>query len=188
MRFLIDGSGKRLAERIAQWSDGVAGQLLTPLTRYKRAHEVFAIDNGAYGGFRQSPFCATLKRNSDKMEECLFVCVPDKLGDHKTTLQMWHEKNHLADGWKKAFVAQDGYDGMPEEADAIFIGGTNAFKDSLEAIYAIIDARAKGKHVHIGRINGPERFHRFREYADTCDGSGVSKYDHMLIKIKESCE
>ena len=39
-------------------------------------------------------------------------------------------------------------------------------------------------HVHIGRVNNFERFYHFHNLgAHTCDGSGISMYDHMLEKL-----
>lgn len=186
MQFLIDGHRDRVALRAQQWPEGVRGQLLTPLTRYSRGHEVYAIDNGAFSSFKEANFRSLLKREFHVRAQALFVCVPDKVGDHMQTLALWDQFQHMADGYKKAFVAQDGYEGFPVGADALFIGGTDAFKDSTDCLDACADARAKGMHVHIGRVNGPARFLRFMNAADTCDGSGVSRYDYMLPRIKEA--
>ncbi len=189
MKFLIDGHRNRVALRISQWPEAIAGQLLTPLTRYSRGHEIYAIDNGAYTYFREQQFISLLKREFHVKSQALFVAVPDKVGCHATTMEYWHRYKHLCAGYKTAFVAQDGYSGMPLEADALFIGGTNAFKDSQQAVAAVKGALSFGKHVHIGRINGPERFIRFAAIgAHTCDGSGISRYDHMLPAIKRACE
>lgn len=187
MRFLIDGSGTRIAARLEQWADGVGGQLITPLTGYRKAAKWFAIDNGAYTNFREDRFRRILIRDGDHKKYCAFVAVPDKVGCHKTTMQYWDRYNHMADGWTKAFVAQDGYDGLPDGARALFIGGTNSFKDSDDAISAVRDALMKGLHVHIGRVNESKRYIKFRlAGAHTCDGSGISRYDHMLPAIRDA--
>jgi hypothetical protein len=189
MKFLIDGHKDRVLLRQSQWFDGVGGQLLTPLTRYRRGSDVFAIDNGCFTSFREKEFVSLLKREYEFRESALFVCSPDKVGCHKTTFKMYEDYHHLCAGFKIAFVAQDGYEGMPNEVDALFIGGTNAFKDSQLAVDAVIDALNKNKHVHIGRINTAPRFLKFNQLgAHTCDGSGVSRYDHMLPAIKVSFE
>jgi hypothetical protein len=40
------------------------------------------------------------------------------------------------------------------------------------------------KHIHIGRVNTLKRFRHFDKLgAHTCDGSGVSRFDHMLDAI-----
>lgn len=188
MKFLIDGHRDRVAFRSAQWPEGIAGQLLTPLTRYRRGAEVYAIDNGAYSSFNEKAFRSLLAREEGVRESALFVAVPDKVGCHKTTLELYGQLRHLCEGWKKAFVAQDGFDGtIPDDASAVFIGGTNKFKDSDEAIALVKHGISRGLHVHIGRVNGADRFIRFMQAgAHTCDGSGVSRYDHMIIAIREA--
>ena len=187
MKFLIDGSGKRIKARREQADELIGGQLLTPLTGYKLAEPKFGIDNGAFSGMTEqkiAKFTRLLSRYYDKRQNCFFVAIPDKVADHKKSLAMWEQYNHLADGYTKAFVAQDGFDGMPSDAGALFIGGSNDFKDSLECediVKRHIDA---GMHVHIGRVNGFERFIKFHNIgAHTCDGSGISMYDHMLDKL-----
>lgn len=184
MKFLVDGSSTRLAERIAQWPDGVAGQLLTPLTQYKLAASVFAIDNGAYNGLRLLTFSRMVARYAE--QKPLFVVIPDKLGCHRTTTTLYEEHSHLALNCVRAFVAQDGFDGHPKCAGAIFIGGTDSFKDSTEALDLVRRSVAAGLHVHVGRVNWPTRFNRFADAgAHTCDGSGVSRYDHMFIRLRD---
>lgn len=184
MQFLIDGSRTRLGERVAQWPEGVAGQLLTPLTQYRKAADVFAIDNGAYNGLRLATFARMVARY--EQHEPLFVAVPDKVGCHRTTVALYEEHSHLALGCRKAFVAQDGYDGHPACAGAIFIGGTDAFKDSLEALDLVRRSVVAGLHVHVGRVNWPTRWARFQAVgAHTCDGSGASRYDHMWLRLRD---
>jgi hypothetical protein len=187
MKFLIDGHRFRVQHRMDQWPEGVLGQLLTPLTRYKLGHPVFAIDNGAFSGFNEREFKNLLRRQYEKRFQCLFVAVPDKVGCHATTLKMWEDYSHLADGWRKAFVAQNGFSGFPKGATTLFVGGNDKFKDSDEVLSIVAAARLRKMHVHIGRVNGPERFKRFmRVGAHTCDGSGVSRYDHMIEAIRDS--
>lgn len=181
MRFLIDGSSSRIALRRSQADELICGQLLTPLTGYKRSEKVFGIDNGAFSGLDLKGFTRLLKRQYKNRSNCLFVAIPDKVADHKTTLSMWDEYQHLADGYKKAFVVQDGFDEYPPNADAIFIGGSTKFKDSYECDQIVTNALDNNMHVHIGRVNEFYRFYRFHKLgAHTCDGSGISMYDHML--------
>lgn len=181
MKFLIDCHRDRVTAMKAQWPRGVAGQLLTPLTRYTRGHKTFAIDNGAFTKFDERGFLSLLRREEHVKHLALFVAVPDKVGCHRTTTKLFRELNHLCDGWKKAFVAQDGYSGMPKGADVLFIGGTDDFKNSQAAYDAVEDAVKLGVHVHVGRVNTSKRFLRFRDAgANTCDGSGVCRYDHMF--------
>jgi len=147
---------------------------------------VFGIDNGAFSYFDEAAFTRLLRRELPRKQDCLFVCVPDKVGDHIETLIMWEQYKHLAEGWRRAFVVQDGFTGAPPDADVLFIGGTTAFKDSREVEQIVCDGVARGVHVHVGRVNGAKRFWKFRALgAHTCDGSGVSRFDHMLEKIRD---
>jgi hypothetical protein len=188
MKFLIDGQRFRVQHRMEQWPEGVAGQLLTPLTRYKCGDTPFAIDNGAFSGFNEREFRNLLRRMELRRLEGLFVAIPDKVGCARTTEQMWEDFHELANGWRKAFVAQNGFSGFPRhpKPSAVFIGGTDKFKDSDEAHMICVIAKARGMHVHVGRVNGPERYKRFRHVAHTCDGSGVSRYDYMIEAIRDS--
>ena len=184
MKFLIDGSSVRLKERRIQANKLIAGQLLTPLTGYKLCEKVFGIDNGAFSGLDLPGFTRLLKRYYDRREDCLFVAIPDKVGDHKTTFSMWDEYQQLADGYKKAFVIQDGFEEWPSNADAIFVGGSTKFKDSFECDKIVESALRNNMHVHIGRVNSFNRFMRFHKLgAHTCDGSGASMYDNMVDKL-----
>ena len=187
MKFLIDGSSNRLKARRAQADELIVGQFLTPLTGYKKCEDIFGIDNGFFSGMTEKKiqgFIRLLARYYDYRDQCLFVAIPDKVGDHKETLSMWYDYNYLADGYKKAFVVQDGFDMWPNNADALFIGGSTEFKDSSECADIVKLALENNKHVHIGRVNGFERFWKFHQLgAHTCDGSGISMYDHMLEKL-----
>ena len=184
MRFLIDGSAKRIKFRRGQADEIIEGQLLTPLTGYKKCQDSFGIDNGAFSGLDLPGFTRLLKRYYEYRADCLFVAIPDKVGDHKETVKMWEEHNHLADGYKKAFVIQDGFTEWPENADAIFVGGSTEFKDSYEVEQIVKKALDNEMHVHIGRVNTFDRFYHFHRLgAHTCDGSGISMYDFMIEKL-----
>lgn len=89
MKYLIDGQAKRIELRREQWNSGVAGQLLTPLTRYRLAADVFAVDNGAFTNFDQKKFDRLLLREQENVSKCLFVALPDVVGNHKRTLEMY---------------------------------------------------------------------------------------------------
>ena len=184
MKFLIDGSSKRIKFRREQADEIIAGQLLTPLTGYKKCEEVFGVDNGGFSGAKPEAFSRILKRQFEHRDNCLFAAVPDKVGDHKDTASMWEDYQHLADGYKKAFVVQDGFDEWPKNADGIFIGGSTEFKDSYEVEQIVKSALDSKMHVHIGRVNTFDRFYHFHRLgAHTCDGSGISMYDFMIEKL-----
>ena len=187
MKFLIDQSPKRVKRRML--SPLVLGQLQTPLTNYADCGGVFAIDNGAFSGFRERPFVLLVNRRVHAADRCLFVACPDVVGSHDQTLARWDGLKHLVLGcYKKAFVAQNGANrfNVPwHELDCLFIGGKDPWKDSDEACQLVELAKYYGFPVHVGRVNDAKRFKLFHDLgADTCDGNGVGRYDHMLHKIE----
>ena len=56
MKFLIDGSANRIKQRRLQADELIAGQLLTPLTKYKKCEVVFGVDNGGFTGAKPEGF------------------------------------------------------------------------------------------------------------------------------------
>jgi hypothetical protein len=190
MKFLIDTSPGKLA---TIKSDLVAGQLLTPLTNYQNAKGVFAVDNGAFSGFKKEAFKRLLLRNLKHKKNCLFVTVPDIVGNARRTRELYfHITQEMflkpwADRW--AFVLQDGIEDLDVEWYAmryLFVGGTNAFKDSHAAYDIVKTAKALEVPVHVGRVNTFKRYETYAALgADTCDGSGIAKYDWMLKQIEE---
>lgn len=185
MKFLIDTSPKKMISEFS--SPLVVGQLLTPLTGYKNWGGAYAIDNGAYSGFNEKRFAALIRRN--EKTNCLFVVAPDAVGDAKETLAMWQHREKWACGWPMAFVAQNGAEsvGLPwDEMDAVFIGGIDPWKDGKHAQKIVETALDKKKHVHVGRVNTLKRYLLFSGIgAHTCDGSGVSRFRHMLPAIEQ---
>lgn len=186
MKFLIDSSPKKLA---ARKSALIGGQLLTPLTRYANAGLPFAIDNGACTGLDRTAFASLLKREYERRDQCLFVTAPDIVGSARRTLELWrHRDLFIQNTWRVALVAQDGLENLEcpwDELDALFIGGCDPWKDSRAAVDLVKTAKALGKHAHVGRVNTLRRYLKFMEAgADTCDGSGVAMYDHMLTEIE----
>lgn len=188
MKFLVDTSPKTMSERL---SNLIGGQLVTPLTSYANWGDVFAIDNGAFSKFNKREFHRILRRDQQHKNKCLFVTVPDVVGNGRRTLEIWRhrERFKLVPGtWPLAFVAQDGVEDLdipwPEMA-CLFVGGGDPWKDSRTAADIVKTAKTFGLRVHVGRVNSLKRYEHFKELgADTCDGSGIAKYDHMLEKIE----
>lgn len=190
MKFLIDTSSKNIARRLASHESLIAGQLLTPLTRYKNFGGEFAIDSGAFSGFPKEDFLKLLAREEPNRERCLFVTVPDVVGAGRRTLEIWRHRNSIVKHWPLALVAQDGMEDLDipwGDMKAIFIGGCDPWKDSKASLDIVKTAKTLGKHVHVGRVNTIKRFKLFSlAGADTCDGSGVAMYDHMLENISSA--
>lgn len=165
------------------------GQLLTPLTRYRLRDpkRPWAIDNGAYAGLDVPAFLSLLKREYHRKNDCLFVTVPDVVGSARRTLEVFeHWKDRLAE-WPRALACQDGQEHLPipwSDISAVFIGGSTNWKCSVHAEQIIRAAKAIGKWVHVGRVNGPARFAHFEKMGvDSIDGSGIARYSHMREAI-----
>lgn len=166
-------------------------QLLTPGTRFKpqRPDQEFAIDNSCYAGFDRAAFEALLERERPRVELCRWVACPDVVGSARRTLEAfdyWHDRLR-DDGWRVALVAQDGIENLPipwDRIDAIFIGGSTAWKLSKHAADVIRTAKLLDKWAHAGRVNTPGRFEYFESLGvNSLDGTGLSRYTHMREAI-----
>ena len=138
----------------------------------------FAVDNGCFtGSFNFEKFKGFLERNAGHRDKCLFVVVPDKVGDCVETMRMWREYAPQLTGWPLAFVAQDGQENyeLPSGFDCLFVGGTTEWKMGPGAIRCIKMAQAMGKRIHIGRVNTWRRYDHFAMLEGseefTCDGT-----------------
>ena len=95
-------------------------QLLTPLTMFNRQNKrgKFAIDNGAFAGFKSGSFKGLLLREKDARSLCRFLAVPDVVaksahdGAARRTLEVFHHWKYKLSGWPLALVAQDGIEDL----------------------------------------------------------------------------
>jgi hypothetical protein len=190
LRFLVDTSQAKLAGLMQR--PLVCGQLITPLTGYSNAGEAFAIDNGAFSQFDSKKFKSILQRDEQHKAKCLFVTVPDIVGNARRTLELWRCRHRFVKGWPLALVMQDGMEDFDipwHDLQAVFIGGRDPWKDSQASQDIVKTAKNLGVHVHVGRVNAYRRWKLFSDLgADTCDGSGIAMYDHMLKAIEERIE
>lgn len=115
-----------------------------------------------------------------------FVCLPDIVGNAQRTSELFREFELRTNGLPRALVLQDGINSVNIEwskITAVFVGGSDTFKISPEALQACKAAKMLGKWVHVGRVNTVERLANWVEIADSIDGSGLSKYDYMLQEV-----
>jgi len=117
----------------------------------------------------------------------LWGLVPDWVGDGDRTLEEWHQwaPRLRRYGFPLAIAAQNGMtpSDIPDDADVIFMGGTDDWKFSRLAEFV-----ALGKPVHVGRINGNRLWQCYDAGVASCDGSGwfrgdqqqLAKLDHYL--------
>lgn len=137
----------------------------------------WAGDNCAFTGFDAARFTEWLERMTPYRDTCLFIAVPDVVGDAAATLARYVAWAQAMEGWPLAYVAQDGSEDhdIPPSASALFVGGSTAWKESQAAIEMIQRGQALGLHIHIGRVNWGRRYRMFRilEGSEhfTCDGT-----------------
>ena len=106
----------------------------------------------------------------------LFAPAPDVVGDHAATVARSRPmlRRIRAAGVKVALCAQDGWsEGTTpwDEFDVLFIGGTTEFKfrGGREAVRC---AKARGKWVHMGRVNSEQRLRAAASIGcDSADGT-----------------
>jgi hypothetical protein len=167
-------------------------QLLTPLTRFNRQRQdaYFGIDNGCFKGFGEYAFRKLLEREKHARHLCRFVCCPDVVGSAIRTLEIFECWRHNLSDWPVALVAQDGQESLPipwRQIQAVFIGGSTAWKDGPHAASIVRAAKILGKWVHVGRINTPGRFEKFEALgADSMDGSGLARFSWMRSRIYDA--
>jgi hypothetical protein len=183
---LLDQSPAGIADRADRFAFS-PGQLRTPLTGYKRVRGIpYAIDNGCFGGSlpaRWRTIVAEAKRDPEKP---LWVASPDVVGSARRTLELWPYFARELNGLPRALVLQDGIGDFEipwHEIACVFIGGSDAFKLSDEAFAAARAAKILGKQVHVGRVNEDKRLTAWMGLADSIDGSGISRFDHMLAEV-----
>lgn len=165
-----------------QLIDNGIGLLVQPGSGYAARISRFrfhGVDNGCFnpktyvGDDKYLGYVDALPR-----ERCLFVAVPDVArrpdgtlgGDPMATWRRFEMLGPLVQemGFPAALVAQDGIERLPdvraqvESCDALFLGGSTAWKLGRAAEDVTRLARGLGKWVHMGRCNSFKRFERAR--------------------------
>jgi hypothetical protein len=167
---------------------GLIAYIDTPRQGNKRPAGVrWCADNGCFSDkFDEPAWWAWLVANAGDAADCSFAVAPDVVGDAVATLERsrpWLAK--IRDlGYPVAFVAQDGIEEtvIPwDEFDALFVGGSTEFKLGEVALEVILQAKRRGKYVHVGRVNSRKRFLAFAELevdgepaVDSVDGTFVT--------------
>lgn len=176
--------------------DAMTAGLLAAIATPKQGNRVppgvpWCADNGCgpgRGGVKQgtgypgdAAFLAWLQSyTTEEIARCVFAVAPDVVADAAATLTRsapWLPVIRGL-GYPVAFVAQDGQESLPvpwDEFDVLFIGGSTAWKLSEHAHQLATEAKAHGKHVHMGRVNSLRRL-RFAQWigADSCDGTLIA--------------
>ncbi len=132
-------------------------------------------------GLNEDQFCHMVDRIFRMARNCTFVTIPDVVADHEGTLEQWEMFYPYVRevGLPTAFVIQDGAtsDTIPwDECQAVFLGGSTAYKLGLEARTLCLEAKTRGKWVHVGRVNSARRERIIGDFADSFDGTQYSRF------------
>lgn len=181
MLLLVSGATKTV-ERLKDHPN--LGHLLSPRSRndpdwFISTGLPWAADNGAFSGFDPPAFVRMLDSIQGR-PGCLFAVCPDVVGNASETLSLFGEwrETITARSLPVAYVAQDGQEQLPvpwAEFDALFIGGSTEFKLGRHAESLTREARARGIHVHMGRVNTRRRMRLARAWGcNSVDGTAFS--------------
>jgi hypothetical protein len=167
---------------VAAMRAGLLGYIDTPAQGNKRpAGVLWCADNGAFSDrFDETRWWRFLQGSAGDAARCVFAVAPDVVADAAATLARsspWLPR--IRDlGYPVAFVAQDGIEELPvpwDDFDALFLGGTDGFKLGPVAREVAADAKARGKWVHMGRVNSEKRFRYARAVrCDSVDGTHIT--------------
>jgi len=201
---VVEGGGEGLAYFVTP-------QTGNSVRRVVESGRAWAADNAAFSSWDAAKFARFTRRIADEVARDgyhnppLFVAAPDVVGDHGATLERFWEYQHELGvtreglGLPLAFVVQNGAEdeylqtstedagehtaGIPwDHIDAVFVGGDTEWKLSEAATRIIREAKARGKWVHVGRVNSDTRLaFAAKAGADSIDGSSTSRFPRAHI-------
>jgi hypothetical protein len=166
---------------------GELGYIATPdQGNVRPAGVIWCADNGCYGkGWPgEDAWLQWLGRNRHDAGRCWFATAPDVVGDAQATLDRSLPTMPLirAMGYPVALVGQDGLEDLTipwAGLDVLFLGGSTDWKLGPAARALTTEAVARGKRVHMGRVNSYRRF----TYAKRI---GCSSVDGTFIRFGPS--
>ncbi|GGR15826.1 hypothetical protein [Deinococcus ruber] len=141
------------------------GQMTQPRSGVKaniREGRWWGCDCDAFGprGVELERFLDLLESLRDHSATCLFITVPDHPGDGMATFEQFDDDLMalIGFGFPLAYVLQDGCETLPipEGASAVFLGGTDPWREQWAATL-LTRAKRAGLHRHVGRVNSARR-------------------------------
>lgn len=164
------------------------GRLLSP-RQYARAHDSYAsglpvaADNDCFQGLDVARFKAMCYEL--EFLPVQWVSVPDVVADAKATMRRFARwRDFVASlGHSVALCAQDGLRRPPwDELDCLFVGGSTEWKLGSDAHRLVLEAKARGKWTHMGRVNTGQRMLLAKSWGiDSIDGTSVSMYRRLRL-------
>jgi hypothetical protein len=190
MKNAVSKLPQRLTKLLGAKAPELAMLLTSPQTRYAPENAIacgmdWAADNGFYSGNDFDALMRSLKRWQG-IPNCKFVTLPDVWGDFAKTnsfVEKW-QPIYKSMGYPVALVAQDGIENFEIQwdlFDAIFVGGTDAFKESQAVEDLIAEANRRGLHTHEGRCNHPRGILRAKAFGyKSYDGQSFRREKHIV--------
>ena len=151
----------------------------------------WCLDNGVFTGkFCHEKWARKLEAFKEYASTCLFVTIPDVVGDSEATIKRFHKYKEEVKGYPVAFVSQDGIKKHKKQIpwssfDCLFVGGTNEHKLGDEGKWIIEEAKRRSKWIHIGRVNSRKRILIFWD-ADSWDGTTLSFAPRNVVRISNA--
>lgn len=190
MILLVSGSTKSVAKH-APSSRGRLGVLLTPANGNRIQNVVdsglpWACDNSAYSNFDAGAFARMACRVAG-LPRLLWVSCPDVVANAAATLARFEHWGPWLSGFglPVAFVGQDGIESLTvpwERFACFFIGGSTEWKLSQAAADLGLEAKRRGKWLHMGRVNSDRRIAAASlRQVDSIDGTACSMYGEAHI-------
>ena len=181
MRLLLHtGTNKLHKELLAKAPDRL-GWLVTPASGKRKVPSdlYLCADNGC---FQRPPCPVDFPRFVEFYALAKWVVLPDVVGNALKTREnslLWRDRLEnmgLKRHW--AYVLQDGFDPshLPRGVTCLFLGGSDDFKLSQEALRILKWGREQGYQTHAGRVNSRKRLAHFMGHADSADGSNFTAW------------
>lgn len=202
MRILVSKKPETLARAVGEsvYRQHLGLLMSAPRSRYTTEMEdiVWGMDNGRFVCWNASDRSwhpdrwdrhafIRLMEAKRHIPGCRFVVAPDVLCNAQATIEEFFTWRDLIRGYgyPVALAAQDGVTlGMiPWGAfDALFIGGSNAFKFSLVCRVIIYQARRQGLWVHWGRASTSNFLHYCKTLqVNSIDGSAFARFQNNRL-------
>src|SRR5690349_2571418 len=160
---------------------GLIGCIITPAQGNRLPDGVvFCADNGCFGGGYPGDAAWLSWLAALPADRCAFAVAPDVVADAAATLERSAQFLPMirALGIPAAFVAQDGLEDLTvpwDSFDVLFIGGSTEWKLGAAAQGIAAEAKARGKSVHMGRVNSLRRMRYAQAIGcDSADGTFVA--------------
>jgi hypothetical protein len=192
MIILVNGA-TRTVERYPEVGCLIQPRKTNSIDRIATSGRFWAADNDCFQGLDADAYWRMVIRISevDRLR-LLWVACPDVVADAQETVNRWFEWFPQLDylDLPCAFVGQDGLEKIPDEIPwdqmaCLFIGGSTTWKLSDYAQNLMREAKARGKLVHVGRVNTRRRVRDILlmcSQTDSIDGTGFSAWPDKIPK------